>query len=93
MGMAWCNQETQSPLEASKDMLRMGVAWCDQRFPIFGVTRQTAGSITAQEGGGARGNVMNGCGLVHRVLVKAIKRVGKTSFIRYVPFYVVTGMC
>ena len=53
MSMAWCNQETQLPLEVPKDMLRMGVAWCDQRFQILGVTRQTAGSITAQEGGGA----------------------------------------
>ena len=72
MGMAWCNRETQSPLEVTKDMLRMGVAWCDQKILILGVTRQTAGSITAQEGGGrggggARGNVMNGCGLVRRV--------------------------
>ena len=36
MGMAWCNQETQSPLEVPKDMLRMGVAWCDQIFQILG---------------------------------------------------------
>ena len=76
MGMAWCNQET---LEVPTDMLRMGVAWCDQIFQILGVTRQIAGSSTAQEGGGARGNVMNGCGLVRRVLVKAVK-VWKTSF-------------
>ena len=82
MGMAWCNQETQSSLEVPKDMLRMGVAWCDQRFQILGVSRQTAGSITAQEGGSARGNVMNGCGLVSRVLKKALKKVGKTSFFR-----------
>ena len=60
MGMAWCNQETQSPLEVPKDMLRMGVAWCDQKIPILGVTRQTVGSITAQEGGGDRGNVRMG---------------------------------
>ena len=79
---AWPGATTQLPLEVSKDMLRMGVAWCDQIFQILGVTRQTAGCITAQEGGGARGNAMNGCGLVRRVLVKAIKRVGKTSFFR-----------
>ena len=79
MGMAWCHQETQSPLEVPKEMLGMGVAWCDQVFQTLGVTRQT---ITAQERDGARGNVMNGCGLVCRVLVKAIKRVGKTSFFR-----------
>ena len=60
MGMAWCNQETQSPLEVPKDMLRMGVAWCDQKIPILGVTRQTVGSITAQEGSGDRGNVRMG---------------------------------
>ena len=79
MTQMWCSQEIQLQLEVPTDMLRMGVAWCDQRFQILGATRQIAGSITAQEGGGARGNVMNGCGLVHRVLVKAIK-VGKTSF-------------
>ena len=56
------------------------------------MTRQIAGSITAQEEGGARENVMNGCGLVHRVLMKVIK-VGKTYFFTYIPFYVVTGMC
>ena len=82
MGLAWCNLETQSPLDVPKDMLRMGVAWCDQKNPILGVTWQTAGSITAQEGGGARGNVMNGCGQVRRVLVKAIKKVRKTSYLR-----------
>ena len=81
MGMTWCNQETQSLLEVPNDILRMGVAWCDQIFQILGVTRQSAASITAQEGGGARGNVMNGCGLVRRVLVKAIKVV-KISFFR-----------
>ena len=57
MGVAWCNQETQSPLEVPKNMLRMGVAWCDRRFEILGATRQTAGSITAQEEGGARGKL------------------------------------
>ena len=54
-------------------MLRMGVIWRDQRFQILGVTWQIAGSITAQKGGGSPGNIMNGCGLVGRVLVKAIK--------------------
>ena len=49
------------------------------------MTRQIAGSITAQEEGGAQGNVMNGCSLVRRVLVKAIK-VEKTSFFTWFPF-------
>ena len=61
-------------------MLRISMAWCDQRYQILGVTRQIAGSITAQEGGGAQGNVMNKYGLVRRVLVKAM-RVGITSLL------------